>query len=530
MSSSKFVKSVLSDKKVAPVSNGYISKNEEWKFSVARVMLTGILKNQYYRSAEDQAKEALPLLISAAQKDPEFVLRAACFARDANMKGMLKLGLACVAGQASDDFLARQEVKECASSLLSTFHPGQLIQFVELMKSKQCGRGFGARPQKWVASVMESWSEDKTEQYTLKYPTAFNSLLRLVHPKLDKKNGDLSRYVLTPVKGNKKNGTASGKVQKAVEKLKAGASSKEIAVGMLDNNIPWDNVKGWAKMDRDVWIACMVQMGLSGLLLNMNALDKHGVFDKDGIQALKLKMNEVKKGRSIPIDFAKPYIHCSNQDVRNILLDAMADVLTVPMPALEGRSVGVSIDISGSMEGETLQTAGLLAVPFIKSQDLWFTTFDTELWEEGTRARNGGYWGGEISVCPKIKGLTPRKQIENLLSLRVNGGTNVSVSLQAAIKNRRKLDLMVIVTDEQQNDGTPLITVWNQYKQLVNPRAELWIINATNTQWHSADFNDPSVTVYQSMTSAIFNNLKFLGQDLVSAVEKYSLTVKNKSV
>jgi hypothetical protein len=105
-----------------------------------------------------------------------------------------------------------------------------------------------------------------------------------------------------------------------------------------------------------------------------------------------------------------------------------------------------------------------------------------------------------------------------LINLTANGGTDVSLAIKSALDNNRKLDLMVLITDETQNDGTPLMKVWKEYRKRVNPRAELWIINATNYEWHSADFGDPSVTVYQTMTPALFKNLEWVGQDMVSAI------------
>jgi hypothetical protein len=199
----------------------------------------------------------------------------------------------------------------------------------------------------------------------------------------------------------------------------------------------------------------------------------------------------------------------------------MVDTLDVPMGAIEGLTVGVSIDISGSMTGETLQTAGLLSVPFLKAKSLWLTTFDEKLYEEGVSVNDR--WGGSRGHCPAIKGLSRKQQVQNLLSMRTAGGTNVAISIQHAIRQKRKLDVMVIITDEQQNAGTPLMTVWKEYQKTVNPEAQLWVINATNTQWHSADFGDPSVTVYQTMTPALFKNLEYVGQNLVQAIRKFSL-------
>src|SRR5690606_34710968 len=394
MSSANFVKQMLGSSHPNVKVDSYLSKNELPEEAVARVLLTGILKNQFYRSADDAAKEALPLLIERAQKDPEFLLKAACLARNTHMKGMVKVALAAIAGSSDERFLVKDINRNAAVALLATFHPGQLIQFVELMKSKSFGRGFGSRPQKWVRSAMEAWGYNKLEDYTLKYPTALNQLVRLVHPRYTDGRAGLIKYVLD---GRKAEGT--GNKQKIVEELKVLPIGQEkiIANMMLDHSIPWDVVKGFAGLKGEIATASMTQMGLTALLLNIKSLEQHNVFNSnEGLTALKLKMNEVVNGRSIPLDFAKPYIHTSNQRVKEILLDAMVSVLDVDMGPIEGLDVAVSVDISGSMNGETLQTAGLLAVPFLKAKSLWFTTFDTNLYEEGVdRGSSRSMWGGE---------------------------------------------------------------------------------------------------------------------------------------
>lgn len=526
MRSSNFVKRLMEN---SP-KKAYVQENESWQNSVARVLLTGILKNQFYRSADDAAKEAFPLFINAAKTDPMFLLKAACFARNSHMKGMVKVALAAIAGHASDEFLSQENVRMAAIGLLSTFHPGQLIQFVELMKSKSFGRGFGSRPQKWVRAAMESWSEKKLENFTLKYPQALNQLVRLVHPRYKDSAADDNRYGIIKYVLDGKKSEATGNKQKVVEELKRLPSTEEariaIATAMIDHDIPWDVVKGFAGLDGPLALSCMTQMGLTALLLNMRSLENHGVLEtSEGTHALSMKLKEVQDGRSIPLDFAKPYIYCNNSNVKNMLLDAMAKTLSVPMPAIESKKIGVSIDISGSMQGETLKTAGLLAVPFLKAKDLWLTTFDTALYEEGVTVHS--YYGGRegVMLTPRVKGVEPREAIRSLLDLKVHGGTDVAVSVNEATRKRRHLDIHVLITDEQQNSGSyTLRESWNNYRNIVNPEAQLWVINATNYQWHSADFGDPSVVVYQSMTPAIFKNIQFAGQNLTKTIEDFDLS------
>lgn len=518
MSSANFVKQILGEVRVTDKIDPYLSKNELPEESCARILLTGILKNQFYRSADDAAKEALPLFIDRAKKDPEFLLKAACVARNSHMKGMVKVALAAIAGSSDERFVSKNEIREVAVALLSTFHPGQLIQFVELAKSKQFGRGFGSRTQKWVRAAMENWGYKKLETFTLKYPSALNQLVRLVHPRYTDGRAGLIKYVLDGHKAE-----ATGARQKVVEELKNIKDTKIIANQMLDHEIPWDVIKGFAGLKGEIATAAMTQMGFTALLLNIRSLEEHNVFTDDGLIALKLKMNEVKDGRAIPLDFAKPYIYTSNQRVRDILLDAMASTLDVPMGPIEGLNIALSIDISGSMQGETLQTAGLMSVPFLKAKSLWFTTFDDNLYEEGVTVRSSNIWGSWSGSCPRIQGLDRKTQIKNLLNLQACGGTNISLPIKHAIRQGRKVDLFVIVTDEQQNAGSPLMHSWQEYKKHINKDAELWIINATNYQWHSADFGDRSVTVYQTMTPALFKNLEYIGQNIVQCIRNFSL-------
>jgi len=533
MSSNSFVQSLIGSPQKIERKDKYLSKSSDWRVNLSRVMLTGVLKNQFYRSTQNAADEALKITPRAAKEDPTFLLKAVCYARILNMKGMVKVGLAALNGHADTTFLARESTRLAAVGLLSTFHPGQLLQFVELVRSKQLGRGFGSRPQKWVRAAMENWNVKRVEDYTLKYPKALNALVRLVHPRYNDERGGIVNYVL-----NKKSVRVTGSKQVVVEALKrdlnsSDASAKAAAKAILENDIPWDVIKGIGyKLTPELAMAQMVQMGLTALLLNVRSLEQHGAFSNlDGLKALQLKMGEVKNSRSLPLDFAKPYIFSSNESVKNVLLDAMVDTLDVPMPFLESKRVGLSIDISQSMSGEFLQTSALLAVPFLKAKNLWLTTFDWSLYEESgivAKANLEGYGYyyqscADKGKCPKINGLPRREQVRNLLGLKSAGGTDIAVSIRQATKDRRKLDLMVLITDEHQNLGTKLMDAWRQYRGTVNSGAQLFIINATNYEWGVCDYSDPSVTVYQSLTPAIFKNLEFLGIDIVSAIEDFDL-------
>src|SRR5690606_10626700 len=116
-----------------------------------------------------------------------------------------------------------------------------------------------------------------------------------------------------------------------------------------------------------------------------------------------------------------------------------------------------------------------------------------------------------------------------LLGLKSAGGTDIAISIRQAILDKRKLDLVVLITDEHQNLGTKLMDAWRQYKAQINSNAQLIIINASNYEWSACDYSDPSVTVYQSLTPAIFKNLEFMGMDMVSIIDDFDLASTRKN-
>jgi 60 kDa SS-A/Ro ribonucleoprotein len=489
-----------------------VSESQSLKESVARVMLCGILKNQFYRSKDDARDEAVVLFKKAAVECPDFLLKAAIVARNSHMKGMVLTAISALVGVADKDFIAAN--KDNIFNVLSTFAPNQLLQFVEITKSKTFGNGFGSRIQKIVAKCMLNWDYNTLEFYTVKYKITIRDLVRLVHPSFTDERGKLIHYVLDGC--DKEIVSEKQKALQFLMKSSGEICDKKFADIVDKNNIPWDALKGFYSKYNSGPVGKVVlkQMGLNALLLNLNSFDKNNIFsDKTNLKVLEDKLTNTSKNRFIPLDFAKPYFHCSNHDVKHILVKAMESSLDVPVSGIKDKSVGLSIDISGSMEGQALVQAGLLAIPFLKSNKLWFTLFNTHLFEEGERIDYNG-------ICPKITNRPYKDAIKSLLSLSATGGTDVSISIRTAIQKQINMDLMILLTDEQQNSGSNVVKAWKEYRHKINPNAKLWIINASNYTF-SLDSKgiDDSIITYQSVTSEIFRNLQYLDVGLVSLIE-----------
>jgi 60 kDa SS-A/Ro ribonucleoprotein len=494
-----------------------ISESQSFKESIARVMLCGILKDQFYSSKETARDEAVVLFKKAAVDCPDFLLKSAIVARNSHMKGMVLTAISALVGMADKKFIA--DHKDDIFNVLSTFAPNQLLQFVEITKSKTFGNGLGSAIQKIVAKCMFCWDYNTLEIYTIKYKKTIRDLVRLVHPSFTDERGKLIYYVLDNCDKE-----IVGEKQKALEFLIKSSNDicdEQFASIVKDNNIPWDALKGFYSKYNSGPVGKVVlkQMGLNALLLNLNSFDKNNIFsDKFNLKILEDKLNNTSKNRFIPLDFAKPYYHCDNDDVKNILIQAMESSLNTPIEGIKGKRIGLSIDVSGSMGGESLVQAGLLAIPFLKCDNLWFTLFDTRIYEEGEEDGGGRY----VCKCPKITNQPYREAIKSLLNLKTGGGTDVSISIKAAINKEIKMDLMVLLTDEQQNAGSPVVSSWKEYREKINPNAKLWIINASNYTFSlDSKDTDNSIITYQTVTSDIFRNLQYLDTSLVSFIENY---------
>lgn len=142
---------------------------------VLTLLVTGQCQN------ESNVDKAIELLTSAVQKNPQSFLTTLEEVVEVGIDGMVMVALAIFASTAEESFL--QKNNSSIIILMSEYGPPKLLEFVELLKSKVFGRGYGSRPQKWVKEVMESWSPKTLNHFIIKHPKEFYSLTMLTHPR-----------------------------------------------------------------------------------------------------------------------------------------------------------------------------------------------------------------------------------------------------------------------------------------------------------------------------------------------------------
>jgi len=126
------------------------------------------------------------------------------------------------------------------------------------------------------------------------------------------------------------------------------------------------------------------------------------------------------------------------------------------VPSIVGRTA-VLLDRSGSM-GRYVQTAALFAVSLIKkARDGRLLLFDDQLEEQVVSLRD--------SVLTQSQKVTAR------------GGTDTTLPLRQLLAERDAVDNIVLITDEQQNQGTPFMDVLEEYRRKVNDRVRVFILD-----------------------------------------------------
>jgi len=501
--------------------DGYPAYTHSLEADIARLALTGVIRNRFYSKEAEQAGEMHRLFKQGATHNPEFLLKCAKVARKQNMKLAPKMALAALAALAPNTV---REHDADAIALLSTYHPKQLLEFVDICRNRTFGKGFGSREQRWVRSVLHNVSDERLEEWTLKYRQDLRTLGLLVHLKRH-------RPALDFCFGGEGKGNPITDKQKAWAELKEIKDARRWAQRMVDAGVPWDACKAFAPKDPVAHAAMMMNAGPMAVLLNTRSYEEHRVFESD--EAVKWyrdwALETLPKARLLPLDILKPVRFVSNRSIKDALLDGMAGLLEKCAAEPTDARVAVLMDVSGSMKGEPLQEQAVMAATVLLScQPVFAAAFDTQLYmEDGQREVYSAspQWHGycapaHVSPCPRITGRTDWRQLlRELLSMRHYGGTDTGIGIAYMMQAGLVADVICLFTDEQQNTGSPSYEAFARYRRQVNPDAHLVIVNTQGYPWHNVP-EVRNVTVFNSVHPAIMRYVGNLTGDPVARINE----------
>lgn len=434
---------------------------------LAQLAATGTLADNFYGQAETQLAD---LLVAAQACDAYFVAQAAVYARRSGaMKDMPALLAAYLT--VADPDLAIPVFNRVIDN-------GRMLRnFVQIMRSGQVGRtSLGSRPKRLVQRWLEQASMPQLMAAATGKDPSLADIVRMVHPK----PADASRKAFYGwLIGRPYDVAALPAEIAAFEAWKVDRSLPLPAV-------PFEWLTAFTLTAQD-WAVLSGRIGWQALRMNLNTLARNGAFDVDGVTAaVAARLSDadaIAKVRPMPYQLMVAMAQVG-EGVPLKVQAALEEALELSLrnvPMVPGRVV-VCPDVSGSM--------GSPVTGYRKGASSTVRCIDVAALVAAAMLRTNR----EARVLPfeqRVVGLAldPNARLAvNAAKLAAigGGGTNVSAPLAMLNAQAAKVDLVVIVSDNEswvdasrpaRNLGaTATMKEWNALKRR-NPAAKLVCID-----------------------------------------------------
>lgn len=464
-----------------------------------QTLLTNTMSNTFYADQNELLSDAEQLHQEMANSNPNFMAKAIIFARNEGFMRLQPLfGLAILSIYRPDLF--------AKIFLLVVRIPSDLSDFLMILKGM--GRGEGGRAVKrqvnrFLSGVSEYWAikyNGRGRGYSL------GDAIATAHPKPeDLKQQALFRYL----RGLEANLALLPQVE-ALENLKLASTEEEQIAWIERGKLPYETVTGAIQPSKAVWEALLYQMPTFALLRHMNALQRAGVLeDKRNLDYVVNRITDeqaLKKAKILPFRLATAFRQVDHPELRDALREA-AELTFDNLPEL-GEKTAIFLDISGSMNGQYLEIGAVFALALYKKTQgsSLFWLFDTEV----------------VDARPSRKDsiLTQAAQIH------ARGGTDTGAPVRKLIQERRKVDQIIIITDEQQNSGSPFYEQLRLYRSKVNRDVKAFIVDIAPYRHAMVPDQDPQTFYIYGWSDTV---LSYIAQSvkgyssLVERVERVSL-------
>lgn len=488
---------------------------------VVQVLTTGTLSSTFYASGEKLGEEALEVLMAVRKKDPRFLARALCWAREQGyMKIMPVLGLAVHSA-------GRGGTKESFEMIFDRVVriPDDLRNFVSLCAAdiipgrKGLGGMAHEAARKWASEQLNEYWAIKYGSSKSDHPT-LRDILRMTRPApTTPAQAELFRWIVRGELGA--DPTLNPKLH-AYEALKRATNENEIIELIRKGRLPFEAVIPAVKeMTPVIWTELLYQAPHQNLLRNLATFTRHGVFkDEKNVAYAVSRITDkaaIEKAKILPLRFFnawKRYIESPDADSR--ISDALCEALElsfINMPELGGGNVALGIDVSGSMTRMVADQRGTM-----RYCDIAGIFTGALLKRVNDRVITLPFEGRVVSA----DGISSRDDImvtAEKISERSNGGsTAVGAPIEHLLKNKIVVDTFIGITDQEEwayGDGYEcsgsFIDLWREYKRTINPNAKAFLVTI-------APYRDAAVPKSEKDVHFIYgwnaNALRFIASTL----------------
>jgi 60 kDa SS-A/Ro ribonucleoprotein len=445
--------------------------NREWapayeygpEHKLAQLAATGTLQDNFYSAAEVQLGEVLDV---ARKVEPNFVAKAAVYARG---RGAMKDMPALLAA-----YLTVAEPELAVRVFNRVIDNGRMLRnFVQIMRSGVVGRkSLGTRPKRLVQQWLERAPFGKLMQAATGNDPSLADIVKMVHPKpADESRKAFYAWLISKPYD----------VDELPAEIAAFEAWKDYRNGPLPN-VPFEWLTPF-ELSPQERAELASRMGWQALRMNLNTLARKGAFGVEGtaeMVAARLSDEEaLTKARVLPYQLMVALGSLGEGVPLKVqaALEAALEASLSKVPALEGQVV-VCPDVSGSMSSPVtgyrkgasskvrcIDVAALVSAAVLRrNPNARLLPFEQRV--------------VELKLDPRARIAVNAKKLGAI----GGGGTNVSAPLALLNKQRAKVDLVVIVSDNEswvdarRTGATATMREWEVLKNRC-PRAKLVCID-----------------------------------------------------
>lgn len=512
---------------VANNAGGYVFKVGPWD-QFLRFLILGSESGTYYVSEKSLTKENATNVIKCIQEDTQ---KAVDLILDVSLKGravkqdatIFALALACT-------FAPEKQKPIAYKAISSVCRTGtHLFTFVKYIQGL---RGWSRGLRNGVARFYLNNPLEKVELQIVKYRNregfTHRDVLKLAHPATREfLRNELFKYAVgkldyselssDKILGLNKSFPLIGAYEKAKTlDPKTAKGTKELVSLIKETGLPRECLPTEFLGKEEVWAAMLPDMPMTALVRNLGKISSLGMTKSNLSDATvqivaKLKNEEaIKKSRIHPMQLlVASKIYAKGRGDKGSLtwtpnariIDALNDAFYLAFGNVEatGKNMMLALDVSGSMSSpcagssiiDCRTAAAAMAMITARVEQnydiIGFTNGGKNYFgsDGGSRFRYSGV--SELAITPKQR----LDDIVKYLSKLGFGGTDCSLPMQYALKNKIKVDTFVVYTDsETWHRNIHPVQALKKYRKEMNPNAKLVVVGMNSNGFTIADPKD----------------------------------------
>lgn len=509
------VSKALDSRQVKNNTGGYVYKTSD-REAFTRFMILGTASNTYYQSVKDLTREALPVLDRVLKSDPDWMLEEIIAISEAGRSPKQDAGIFALAFMTlSDDAAVRSKVYDAIPRVCRT--GSTYLQFVSEVESLRTmfNKGWGSGLSRGVRNWLYKQDANKLAYQVAKYGSregwSMRDVLRMTKPSA---GGEARRATFGWITGNDYNTEALPKILHGVNVVREAKTVNEVVQAITDYRLTREMVPAaWLKEPK-VWEALVPGMPMGALLRNLGTLSARGLLNEGSeysrlVQSKFTNAEAIREARLHPYNIAlamKTYQQGRGTrgsqvwTVNKRIVGALEDAIDLSFGLVEptGLRYEIGLDVSGSME---IGSWGREASPITPREATILMSMPLYRTEEQC-----GLFGFSSTYTDLTKKIGVKDSYRSALSAVSNlpfSSTNIGLTIETALKARRPVDVFIVMTDNEVNQGYHVAGLLQKYRETMGINAKLIVCGFTATQFTVGDPDDRGTLNIAGLDSAL---------------------------